>query len=158
MYMLYFPLGCKTKVVSQAVIMCRESRLSCIYLPNSVTLRCRTLWCHYCCGRASTGAMTITATSKSLSFPTTTFGASNTPSAKIWPWKQHLILLLGHLLNQLSGDWSGALSDDLCSKICLQKCSWHISIHRDAFRYFYWCSSWPVSLILWRIDCYIQQI
>ena len=37
-YMLYFSLGCKTEVVSQAVIVCRESRLSCIYLPNSVTL------------------------------------------------------------------------------------------------------------------------
>ena len=48
--MLYFSLGCKTEVVSQAVIMCRESRLSCIYLPNSVTLWCRTLWCYYCCG------------------------------------------------------------------------------------------------------------
>ena len=60
--------------------------------------------------------MKITSTSKSLSFPTTTFGASNTPSEK--NMKQHLILLVGHLLNQVSGDWSGTLSDDLCSRHC----------------------------------------
>ena len=32
---------------SHPVIMCRESRLSCIPLPNSATLWCRTLWCYY---------------------------------------------------------------------------------------------------------------
>ena len=46
----------------------------------------------------------------------------------------------------------------LLIKIWLQRCSWHISIHQDAFRGFLWCSSWPVLLILWRIDGYIHQI
>ena len=103
--------------------MCRESRLSCIYLPNSVTLWCRTLWCYYCCGGACKvehllGPWQLPPPA-SLSFPTTTFGASSTPSAKIWPWKQHLNLLVGHLLNQVSGDWSGTLSGDLCSLHCI---------------------------------------
>ena len=34
-YRLYFSLGCRTEVVSYPVIMCRESRLTCIHLSNT---------------------------------------------------------------------------------------------------------------------------
>ena len=83
--------------------------------------------------------MTNTSTSKSLSFPTTKVCASNTPSAKIWLWRQHLIWLVGHLLKQLWGDWSQTLSDDLCSwhrseNLPAEMWSRLISIHRYAFR------------------------
>ena len=85
----------------------------------------------------STGAVTITSTS--ISHNNIRPGAPNTPSAKIGPWKKHLILLVGHLLKHLSDDWSQTLSDDLCSWhrseiLPAEMCSWHISIHRYAFR------------------------
>ena len=107
--------------------------------------------------------MTTTSTSKCLSSPTTTVCASNTPSAKVWLWKQHLILLIGPLLKQVSGDWSGNVSDDLHSWHCSENltaeiCSWHISIHRDAFKGFLWCSLWPVPLIWGRIVGYTHQM
>ena len=116
---IMFPFGCRTEVVTHSVVMCRKSRLSCIYLPNSVTMWCRTLWCYYyywggaCKVEHQLGPWQLVPLARLCHF------LQQQLVQKIWPRKQHLSLLVRHLLKQGSGDWSGTLSDELCSYHCL---------------------------------------
>ena len=109
--------------MSHPVTTCRESRLSCIHLPSSVALWCRTLWCYYCWG----GAFSVEHPLGTWQFvpPTSLCHFQQQQSVhpthlghKIRPWKRHLMLLVGHLLKQVLDDWSGTLSNELCSWHC----------------------------------------
>ena len=135
--------------MSHPVTTCRESMLSFIHLSSPVALWCQTQWCYYRwvdhLELRIHWALTISSTSKFLSFPTATVGASNTPSANLRPWKQHIMLLVGHLLKQVWGIiqelYQMTFVLDIAQEICLRSCSRHISIYLDAFNDFLGCSS-----------------
>ena len=151
--------------MSCPVIMCRESRLSCNYLPNSVTLWCRTLWCYYCYAGAckvehQLGPWQLLPPASLCHFPQPQPVYPTHLVQKYYCRNSTYFCLLDiyssscQVIVQELNQMTSVL--DITQKSCSQRC--HISIHRDDFRDFLICSSWPVPWILWGIAGYIHQM
>ena len=117
-----FPRLQKIEEMSHPCTTCRESKLSCIHLLSPVAFWCQTQWCCYCWVEhlelSIHWSLTISSTSKFLSFPTATVGASNTPSAKYMTMETTPNVACWTSTQAGLDDWSETLSNDLCSWHC----------------------------------------